>query len=309
MSSIINILCATDDNYVPYCGTMLTSLFENNQTSKFNVFVLNEHLTEKNIQDMVSLAETYSQVIHFVTVTSDVLKDCPIRKKDHVTLATYYRLMAPVLLSQKIDKILYLDCDIIVDGSILDLWNENIDGFAIGGVVDESYLNLSYYERLQIDLHKKYFNAGVLLINLRYWREHDVMERCFSCISAMQEKLKLHDQDTLNVVLQNEVKLFPVKYNFQTGFLYIEKPLEVCVRKEVLDTLLAPIVIHFTGRRKPWLAHYYHPYVSRYRYYRSISLWKNTPLVMKFKEEWRYFRHQIKFALGMKKRPYVTDYM
>ena len=307
MDNIINILCATDDRYVPYCGIMLTSLFVNNQGSKFRVFVLTDKMSEANIASMEKLADKYGNTIKIVKVDADVLKDCPIRKKDHVSLATYYRLLAPVLLPEDVGRILYLDCDMVVDGSVKDLWNQDLDDIALAAVIDEDYLGLSKYERLGLNPYRKYFNAGVLLINLEYWREHDVMGRCLECVASMPEKLLLHDQDTLNFVLQDEVKLLEVKYNFQTGFLYKGTAMEVPVAQEVMRTINSPVIIHFTGKRKPWLTHYYHPYVLKFLYYRSISLWKNYPLVYILKEDWRYWRHRFKFAMGWKRRPYITD--
>lgn len=307
MGDIINILCATDDNYVPWCGIMLTSLFKNNSESRFRVFVLTDKMSEANVADMEALAGSYGQSIHIVRVDPAALRDCPIRAKDHVSLATWYRLLAPVLLPEDVSKILYLDCDVVIDGPVRELWNEDLSDVAVAAVIDEDYLGLPKYERLGLDPHKRYFNAGVLLLNMEYWREHGVMERCFRCVSAMPEKLLLHDQDTLNVVLQDEVRLLAVKYNFQTGFLYAGTAMEVSVAMEVRRTVNSPVVIHFTGKRKPWLAHYYHPYVQKFLYYRSISLWKDYPLVYILKEEWRYWRHRFKFAMGWKRRPYITD--
>lgn len=81
MTDIINILCATDDKYVPYCGIMLTSLFESNKLSKFRVFILTEQLSEKNVCDFHLLAKDYGQKIQIITVDSEALRNCPIRKK------------------------------------------------------------------------------------------------------------------------------------------------------------------------------------------------------------------------------------
>ena len=104
----MNILCATDDNYVPYCGIMLTSLFENNKEQDIVVYLMTAELNEKNIADLDKLAEQYHQEIHIVKVDNDVLKNCPIRIGDHVSISAYYRLMASSLLSKSVDKILYL---------------------------------------------------------------------------------------------------------------------------------------------------------------------------------------------------------
>ena len=113
-----NILCATDDNYVPYCGIMLTSLFENNKGLNFCIYILVEHLSNKSKSEFATLAKKYSQNIEIITVDGEKLKECPIRTGDHVSIVTYYRLLAPILLPSDVDKILYLDCDMIINGNI-----------------------------------------------------------------------------------------------------------------------------------------------------------------------------------------------
>ena len=306
MNRIINILCATDDAYVPYCGIMLTSLFENNKARKFNIYIICESLSESSKKDLNSLGSKYGHEICYVIIDSELTKTFPIKESDHVSIATYYRLYAPVILPENIDKILYLDCDMIINGSIDSLYENEIENYAVAGVLDEDYLGDYKYLRLDIPNTKRYFNAGMLLINLKYWREKNAFERFMNCIASIPHKLLLHDQDTLNVVLKDEVKILPVKYNLQTGFLHKKRNLEQNIKDDVLESIEKAIVIHYTGARKPWLKHYHHPFVKHFRYYMRLSPWKDMKLNNSFKETRRYYRHAIKFFLHLKKYPYIV---
>lgn len=306
MSKQINILCATDDAYVPYCGIMLTSLFESNRSSVFHVFVISSDLSEAGRSALSRLGDTYGSTISFVAIDRKLVENFPIKKTDHVSLATYYRLFAPKILPKDIGRILYLDCDMVVDGSIEDMYTSDIEGIALACVLDEDYMSDSKYTRLDLPGPKTYFNAGMLLINLDYWREHNVYERCMACINRMPEKLQLHDQDTLNVVLKNEVRHIALKYNMQTGFLYTRTELDGNIRQELLETMDAPVIIHYTGPGKPWFLHQYHPYLDHFRHYMKISLWKDVRLTRTFKVEYRYWRHMVKFFLHLKKYPFIV---
>ena len=116
------------------------------------------------------------------------------------------------------EKVLYLDCDIVVFGryfGILEyrfvrLWCNCIED--IGKDEDERY------ERLHYDRSYSYFNAGVLLINLDYWREHKVDKQCVKYFQTYPERILFNDQDLLNVVLHKDKVFVPLKWNMQDGF-------------------------------------------------------------------------------------------
>ncbi len=309
MKNKINILCSTDDHYVPYCGIMLTSLLENNSTETFDIYIITEGLEEKNKTSLQKLSDKYSANIHIIEMSDkdeqyrSWLNSCPIRPGEHVSLATYLRLLCPILIPTNIDKILYLDCDMIVS-DIKELWDTDISNFGIGVVKDESYLEQDKYFRLGIEEKYPYFNAGMLLINLNYWRENKVMERCFECIKEKYENLLFHDQDTLNVVLQNKVKYLPIKYNFQTAFLYSCAQLPSREKVEVMETVPNPVILHYTGPSKPWFYYSKHPYVAHYRHYHSISLWNDYPIAKpSLKERFYNLRNELIWRLRLKKRP------
>ena len=199
---------------------MLTSLFENNKELNFCIYILTEHLSDRSKNELATLANSYNQRIEIITVDSEILKNCPIRQGDHVSIATYYRLLAPKLLPSNIEKILYLDCDMIIDSDITDLYNVDINGYPIAMSLDETFFDDEKYQRLDYDKKYLYQNAGVALFNIKYWRDNNIVEKCFEYISNNADKIIFHDQDTLNALLHKEIKQLPIKYNLQTGFLY-----------------------------------------------------------------------------------------
>ena len=298
-----NILCTPDNNYIPYCGIMLTSLFENNKDLDICVYVMCEHLEEKSIANLKRLSEHYNADINIITVNSATFKECPIRTGDHVSIAAYYRLIVSDILPKHLDKILYLDCDIIVNASIKELYNYNIERYALGAVIDESFFEDSKYERLCYEKQYPYINSGVILFNLNYWRNNRVVDKCLDYISKNPDKVKLHDQDTINALLHKEISLLPIKYNFQTGFL-LTRHIEFYEKmmSEILQTTKSPMIIHYTGPNKPWFRDCRHPFRKRFLHYKSISLWKKYPA----EGNWKNLtdvKNRIIWGIGLKKRP------
>lgn len=309
-SKVINILCSTDDNYVPFCGIMLTSLFENNRKENFDVYLFTERLKEDNIKNLQRMIADYGNQLYICYVDENVVKNFPIKLSDHVSLATYYRLFAPALLPEHVHKIIYLDCDMIVNGSICSLWNEDVSECALRAVEDESGNEISKFNRLHYSDRSGYFCAGMLLMNLDYWRKHNVMERCLKYISDYPERLLFHDQDVLNAVLYKEKKTLSLKYNFQTGFLYMcENEKDVFsseIQNEIWDTIFkSPVIIHYTGPYKPWFPHSNHPYVNYFLHYKKISYWNKLlpKYTVSIKEEFRRIINNIIWILGIRPRP------
>lgn len=275
----VNILCSTDDNYVPYCGIMLTSLFENNKELDIEVYLMCESLNEKNLDDLNLLSKKYSVNIQMVQVDNTVFKDCPIRPNDHVSLVAYYRLIAADVLPQNINKILYLDCDIILNGCIKKLYDTDISEYAFGAVIDEDVFNNEKYSRLNYEKSYKYINSGVILFNLDYWKKHNIAKECFDYISSYPDRIKLHDQDTINVVCRKQKKLLPLIYNFQTGFLLTDLYFNKAVEDDIMSSSKSPVIIHYTGKNKPWMRYSQQPFRNLFFKYKKMSLWHSMPLI------------------------------
>jgi lipopolysaccharide biosynthesis glycosyltransferase len=255
------------------------------------------------------LAERYNTPIHMVKVSAgDLPQSLPLTA--HYSLPTYYRLLAPTLLPSDVERIIYFDCDMIIDSDIESLWNENIDTVAFGGVLDAVFQGM-YHRDWNMPENTITINTGMLLINLQYWRSHSIAERCFDYIREHPTQIKFVDQSAINhvVMKEKEYVLLSIKYNFQTFFLHKEMLFNEHIADEIKQTACSCVVIHYTS--KPWLKYSYvkDPYHHKYLYYRSISLWKNYPLVCNFTRGQRMslFLYNIACAICFRKRTQIYN--
>jgi len=275
----INILCVSDEKFLPYCGIMLTSLFENNRENSINAYLFTDNtLTAKSIKRLETLAEKYSQTLSIINVDTSVFEHYPVNNRQWNN-SIYYRLLAAELLPDSVEKIIYLDADIIVNGPLNDYWGTDIEGYAVGAVPDSWCGRKDVYDRLSIPEDKQYFNSGSMLINLKFWRTHNVKDKFLEYIGSNFEILWFNDQDTLNGVLFAQKLLLPVKYNFQVP--YLKKDIFDAFNDRLQNDILSttkPVVIHYSSILKPWNVLYYSlPFKKEWKYYKNISLWKKTP--------------------------------
>lgn len=279
MSETINILCATDDYFAPYCGIMLTSVFENNQKHKCCVYIfISQPLKKKNTKRFVKLGDKYGQTISFIQVDiSSYNYDQLIHEGDHVSVATFYRLYAGELLPQSVNRVLYLDGDIIVTGDLSQLWGIDMTGRAVAAV-DDAVLANKRPKELHYPEEAGYFNAGVLLMNLDYWREQGIGRQCFNYLERYTNTLRYHDQDVLNAVIWDYRIKLPLKYNYQLTLLnkiWFDCE-QINVRKKELEETGLPLIIHFCTALKPWMIPYYRePFWETWASYKKISPWSH----------------------------------
>lgn len=312
--TVINIVCATDDKYVPYCGVMLTSVFENNKDRRVDVYVMiDKPLQERNQDRFAKLASRYGARISYCVVDKRFLERFPLKGDgiDHWSIVTYYRLYASELLPRSVDKVLYLDCDIIVDGSLKGLFDMNWDGVAAGVVPDMSTEWMEFYQRLGYDSSKGYFNAGVVLMNLDYWRKHNTGQQCLDWLANNYERVFNNDQDVLNVVLADKKKILPVTYNYQIQLRmpYFFNTFSKELKKDVLNTK-HPVIIHYAAELKPWMAYYYsYPFNDVWHKYKKMSLWKNmSDALPAQRKPIAFVKRYILWPLGIKlKKPSIVN--
>lgn len=273
----LNILCATDDNYVPYCGIMLTSVFENNRKNEVNVYVIiDKPLSTHNENRFRKLSSKYGRKIEYLMIEKSQLSQFPTKGMDYWSIAMYYRIFAEELLPQDIDKIIYLDCDIIVRSSLIPLWNIDLTNKAVGVVSDIFTYFDDIYERLHYPKRTGYFNSGVLLMNLDYWRSHKICKQCLKYLEENYERLFANDQDVLNAVLWDKKVELPISYNYQIQFekKYFYYKESEALQQEIGRTKGTATIIHYADPIKPWSIMYYRmPYKREWRKYKWKSQW------------------------------------
>lgn len=277
----INILCATDENYAPYYGVMLTSLFENNKGETVNVYVIvNKVFNKRLLRQYHKLEDKYGQKISFIYINDEFLKRYPIKTGGYWTIVTYYRMYVAELLPETIDKILYLDCDMIVTANLSRIWDIDLSGKAIAAISNIHMYSDDYQRRLGYPPEASYFNGGTLLINVDYWRKNQIGQQCRTYLENNYNKIVLYDQDILNAVLWDKKIHIPLTYNFQIRFLLKEifSRQSQETKNEIIDTIHNPCIIHYALNIKPWSAIYYKmPYSEKWKYYKRLSPWAHMP--------------------------------
>ena len=274
---IVNILCATDNNYVPYCGIMLSSVFESNRDCQVNAYIIiDKSLSVSNVKRFEELVHKYGQKIEYLMVDNTVLSKFPSKGLDYWSIAMYYRIFAESLLPISVHRVLYLDCDVIVRQNLSPLWDLDMANKAVGVVPDIFTFSKDIYQRLKYPQGMGYFNSGVILINLDYWREQHICQQCLGFLEKHYDRLFANDQDVLNAILWDKKIQLPVSYNFQVQFLkhYFYEKESVALQNEILRTKENPAIIHYAVPQKPWNVMYYKmPFKQVWWRYKRISPW------------------------------------
>lgn len=277
----MDIVACSDKWFVMPTGVMMYSVCVNNPDVDIMFHVIHDDsVTNKDQRDLEETVAGFNgKSITFYHV--DVKKiPCFPNVTTRITQATYYRLMLSEILPKTIGKVLYLDGDIIVRHSLLPLWNTNLKDYAVGAV-PASEGNPEHYLRLNYPPQLGYFNAGVLLINLKYWREHDVVKDFMYILQKFADKLQLHDQDVLNAAFSDKKIRLPIKYNMFGCYLeklprYDYKQYE----NEVEEARKDPVIVHFTAEN-PWNSYSRvpkHPFASTFFKYQSQTKWKGVKI-------------------------------
>lgn len=278
----MEIVVCTDRNYIMPCGILFYSLCKNNKscTIVFHV-VIDASVTDEDKSSLTSIAGQFNQQIEFHLIDSHLFDTFPnLGPNVYVSKATYYRLYLTEILPSTIDKILYLDCDMVIRKDLNDLWNKDIANYAVGVSADGWESKIQIFNRLEYPYEKGYFNAGMLLINLKYWREHNVLGRCLNFIKNHFDRIVSHDQDVLNFVLQDEKVPVGITYNFLENFLY-KKNLALFdyskYKDEIDKAKNDPAIIHYVAS-KPWMTNCTNPYKDVYLKYKKETQWKDMPI-------------------------------
>jgi lipopolysaccharide biosynthesis glycosyltransferase len=257
----IHIASACDANYVPYLGVMMYSLLKNSKNPSNKYF----HIIDGGINSidrvrMIELAGTYGANIEFLSIDESKYRHLIVYS--HWTHTVYYRLSLPELL-ENLDRVLYLDSDIICLRDIDEIYDMELDGKLIGAVQDMGNIDLSY---LGVEDPQKCLNSGVLLMDMAAWRKQGVADDINEFITNKADKIRMPDQDILNAVLHTKWKDLGPRANMQLHQFSIWKRL-FC---DLPDTT---IVLHFTSSNKP-LNSFGTIYGSIFKKYLYESPWK-----------------------------------
>lgn len=285
----MNIVFASDDNYAPFLGIAIYSLFESNTSDIQNSYADRIHIYVMDMNISVDNKRKIEKTISGFNAEIIYLDTSAIHKylEDNITvnvrsLATYYRLFLPSLLPDSVEKIIYFDCDSLFTSSLTELWNVNVEGYDIAGVLDVTSANKKIKVGLSPDM--PYVNAGMLLINLIKWREDGKEKQMIDFIIKYNGNVCYHDQGTINGVCLNKKILHP-KFNAMTPFFVmnasqIKKYHKISTfysETELKEARVNPVFCHLTPYLvdRPWIEGNFHPLKKKYRNLQEKTPWPN----------------------------------
>lgn len=303
---MIHIACNIDSNYVRHCAVTLVSLFENNRKEPITAHIIARDLSDAEKKTLIDLAAPYGNRSCFYEPDIKLLEGFTIRKfSKRISMATYYRCILSELLPADIDRLLYLDCDIVIVGDISEYWNTPLsDETGVAAVADMGCDEAARYEILKYPMEDSYFNAGVLLINLDYWRKNDVAHACVDYFHKYPERILFNDQDLLNSILHKNKILVDLKWNVQDAFYRRPKQMDEAWRKKFADVLKHPVILHYTNR-KPWEYDSQHPLREVYFKYLDLTPWKGQRVLHNPVNRLKRFFRLLPFYIGLRKPKYI----
>lgn len=280
----MNLFYTVNDSFVPQLGAAICSVCENNRESpEITFYVGSFHITDVHQEQLARLAEIYGRSIRFVPI--DNLKerlgfDFDSKGWNEVILA---RLLIDRLLPEEVERVLYLDGDTIVRGSLSALWETDLQGKVIGAV-SEPTVNHGRKNGL-VSVDQPYYNSGVLLIDLHRWREEKTGQRILDYYRQKGGNLFAPDQDAINGALAGEIYTLSPAYNYFNVFWHysyrslvrISSPTPYLPKEEVEKAKADPRIIHYLGEERPWRRGNRHRYRKDYRKYLGMTPWKDTP--------------------------------
>lgn len=274
------------------------------QTSKpddLQVFLIIDNVSSEQFNRVVPYLFDLLPSLSILRVDPACLSPFPVF--GHATVATYFRLLLPGLLPAEVERVIFIDSDTVVTSSLEPLWNLPLSGKALAAVPDH-WISC----RDQNHPLGSYFNAGVLLIDLRRWRQAAVLERGGAFARAHPEALRYWDQDVLNHVFQHDWlpmghrwNACPHLFGLLPEFSLDSQQLSASEQEAIRD----PAIVHFAGgggRVKPWNARCLHPLRHHYLQARSLTPWAAQPLDDAPPPPWRQFWDQTLFRAKCKAR-------
>lgn len=285
-----NVLYQSDNNYAPQTGVSITSLFENNRDiDDLRVFILNDGISLDNIDRFNSLAEFFNREIIIVDASEIKQQLMALGVEPYKgSYTTYLKLLAFGHLPLKgADRILQLDGDTIINGSLSELASMSLESYAFSATYD-CIMN-DYKQMIGLKPDDPYFNCGVLLINLKYWKDHGCEEKILGHLQTVRSKYFTVDQDILNVLFHSEVKPMDIRFNLNSGFylygirnsfyIYGIDPAVFAPIEQIENALLRPVINHCMGPMtgRPWEEGNHHPQGKLYDSYLEKSPWRDIP--------------------------------
>lgn len=249
---------------------MLKSLFINNEEERFVIYLMHSSLTDKECDDLSRYVNSHGSRLEIINIDDSCFSNAPVLL--HYTKEMYYRLLAHKFLPDNLERILYLDPDILVINPIRELYGMDIGEYlyaaAYHDIITIKRINKIRLSPYEIDA---YFNSGVLLMNLNLQRLSVDDKSIYEFVEKNHSKLIMPDQDILNAMYSKQIKCIDEKfYNYDVRYYRYYK-MSSNNTWNMGYVINNTVILHFCGKRKPWKKDYSGKFHSLYKHYEKLA--------------------------------------
>ncbi len=264
----MQVAMATDQNYADFAYIAVFSMLywqKQTQKSQNTLHLMYDHLTAETLERFEKLLQDHGWLFNPILIEDAFFEEWPAMRWSK---QTYYRLILPDMFPE-MEKMIYVDCDILFLDDIRDLWDIPLNGHPVAAV--PGTLAAEHRKTLGLQDGVPYFNAGVMVYNLKLMHQQDRTREFIRLFQEYAGRLKYPDQDILNVAFQKQCCYLPLRWNLYSS-VYRNPPVPgVYTEAEGLAALTSPGIVHFTGAHKPWRfkKSNHHPY--SYAFYQFVQ--------------------------------------
>lgn len=265
----IDLLVTFDKKYIKPFQVMLKSLAASNSQESFHIWLLHSAIPDGDLQDLVEYCSSHSMTLTWIQVDRSVFETAPVSKQYPQEM--YYRLLAPLLLPDTLDKVLYIDPDILVINPVRPLWEMQLGDYVFAAASHSSIFEIiNDVNMMRLGKDHDYYNTGIILMDLVKARKTVKKADIFDCVRERMDMLILPDQDVFNLLygactLQLDDNIW--NYDARYFSAYLLRSEGKCNIDWVMQNT---VFLHFCGKQKPWRVKSSNRFSALYKHYMNL---------------------------------------
>lgn len=287
----MNVVYHSSDSFAVVTGVSITSLFENNKSADtINVWLIEHDITQENKNNLIKIANKYERKIYFIPMP-DINSKWHLNLKmikDEWLFDSYVRLFLDDILPVSVERVLYLDGDVLITDSLQELWHIDLQGKCAAAVTDS--IGESYYEMFRLSKNARYCNSGVILMDLIRWRKQKIGDKVAEYVREHNGYVFFMEQTVFNAVLDSQIYILHPRYNVFSlmqcmsydEHMYLRRPERFYAKKFIREAVEKPCLVHLTTCffiiNRAWIKNNNHPFKEIYLKYKEMTPWEKEPL-------------------------------
>lgn len=270
----MNLLLTLDENYLLPCKIMLYSFFSSNPDERnVVIYLLHSAIPDESLQGLRNYCACFDAELKPISVDAALFANAPTNKRYPKEM--YYRLLSPLILPHILERVLYLDPDMLIINPLRSLWEMNLSGKIFAAAAHTGLTEMANgINQVRLDTEHEYFNSGVMLIDLNGARKLVTSEDVFGCVSEHEKELILPDQDVFNILYGKQtMPVEDVIWNYDVRN-YSKYRIRSTGKYDLNWVMQNTAILHFCGKNKPWNVEYKNPFRMLYLHYMNLTMRK-----------------------------------